>query len=88
MYEGNGNMKRTLAFGSLRGIGFALASSCDTGGTSGSGSPGDQSDAGGTIGGPQQEVFINEVVHAGFGTAAALAHGDDKAGTRILRAGI
>ena len=57
-------MKRTLLLAACVGIGFALASSCDTGGTSGSGSPGDQSDAGGTIGGPQQEVFINEVVHA------------------------
>ena len=57
-------MKRTLLLAACVGIGFALASSCDTGGTSGSGSSGDQSDAGGTIGGPQQEVFINEVVHA------------------------
>ncbi len=57
-------MKRTILAIFCVGIGFALVIACGTGGTSGTDTTSDPGDAGGTGGGVQQEVFINEVVHA------------------------
>ena len=57
-------MTRTILVAGCAAIGFALVISCGTGGTSGSGGTSDPSEDGGTSGGVQQAVFINEVVHA------------------------
>lgn len=54
-------MKRSMLVAVCSGIGLALAIACGSGGTSGSNDPG------GSDGGAQQDVFINEVVHAASG---------------------
>ncbi len=57
-------MKRTILVVACVAIGFALVIACGTGGTSGTSDPSDPSGADGSSGGAQQDVFINEVVHA------------------------
>jgi len=57
-------MKRTALVAACVVIGFALAISCGSGGTSGSDAGSGTSDDGGTDGGGSQGVTINEVVHA------------------------